>query len=260
MLKRWSVLLLGMVSYVWFLGTFLYLAGFIGGFLTPTRLDGPLSGPLSEALLVDLLLILQFGLQHSVMARKSFKAWITRFVPEPTERTLYMMATNASLNVLCWEWRPLGGIVWKVESLAGMLACWVGFLVGWLTVLATTFLINHFDLFGLRQVWLYFRNRECAPLSFVTPGPYQYVRHPLYVGWMIAFWATPTMTFAHLLFAAGMTAYMVIAIWFEERDLVSAHPAYADYRDRVPMLIPQFTAPRTPTVQPVPEYEPVCRG
>jgi protein-S-isoprenylcysteine O-methyltransferase Ste14 len=252
MLKRWSALLFGVTSYGLFLATFLYLAGFVGGFLTPTRLDGPLTAPLGEALAVDALLILLFGLQHSVMARSRFKNWLTRFVPQPVERSIYVMSSNAALGLLLWQWRPLGGVVWSVESPLGQAACWTLFAIGWLMVLATTFLINHFDLFGLRQVWLYFRGHECAPLTFVTPGPYRHIRHPLYAGWMIAFWATPTMTAAHFVFAAGMTAYMLIAIWFEERDLIRAHADYAAYRAAVPMLIPRFGALRNPAAPSLP--------
>jgi protein-S-isoprenylcysteine O-methyltransferase Ste14 len=237
-MKRWSVLLFGLMSYGLFLLTFLYLAGFVGGFVTPTRLDGPLTVPLGEALAVDACLILLFGLQHSVMARPAFKAWLTRFVPQPAERSVYVLASNAALALMFWQWRPLGGIIWSAESDIGLAASWALFAIGWLTVLYTTFLINHFDLFGLRQVWLYFRGRPYTPLSFVVPGPYRHIRHPLYVGWMIAFWATPVMTAAHLIFAVGMTAYMLIAIWFEERDLVRAHAGYAGYRAEVPMLIP----------------------
>jgi protein-S-isoprenylcysteine O-methyltransferase Ste14 len=203
-------------------------------------------------LFVDALLILQFGLQHSVMARPGFKELVTRLVPQPAERSLYVLASNVSLALFFWQWRPLGGVVWDVQSPVGQAASWMMFGVGWLMVLITTFLINHFDLFGLRQVWLYFRGRPCLPLPFVTPGPYKYIRHPLYVGWTIAFWATPTMTFAHLVFAAGMTAYMLIAIWFEERDLVRGHAAYAAYRAAVPMLIPNVCKPRTATSRPEP--------
>ncbi|HVJ67411.1 MAG TPA: NnrU family protein [Caulifigura sp.] len=239
-MKRWLVLLSGVVSYVLFLATFVYLAGFVAGFLTPTRLDGPLTVPLIQALAVDALLILVFGLQHSVMARPGFKKWITRSVPQPTERTIYVLASNAAMGLLFWQWQPLGGIVWNVQSTAGLAVAWTLFAIGWLAVLATTFLINHFDLFGLRQVWLYFRGRPCEPLRFVTPGPYRHIRHPLYMGWMIAFWATPTMTLAHLVFAIGMTSYMLIAIVFEERDLMRAHADYATYRAEVPMLIPNF--------------------
>lgn len=249
-MKRWFVLLFGAASYVLFLATFVYLAGFVSGIGTPTRLDGPLTAPLGEALLIDAALILLFGLQHSVMARRGFKDWVRQYVPEPTERTIYVMASNVALGILFWQWRPLGGIVWNFETAAEQAPFWALFAVGWLAVLATTFLINHFDLFGLRQVWSYFLGRPLEPLKFVTPGPYKHIRHPLYAGWMIAFWATPTMTAAHLVFAAGMTAYMLVAIWFEERDLMRAHPKYAQYREEVPMLIPHLCEMRKPKTEP----------
>jgi protein-S-isoprenylcysteine O-methyltransferase Ste14 len=239
-MKRILVLLYGVINYLCFLGVFLYAVGFIGGFLTPTRLDGPLQGSLAGALAVDTLLILLFGLQHSVMARPIFKETWTRLIPEPIERSTYVLFTNAALAVLFWQWRPLGGMIWDLQSPALRAAVWAIFAFGWLTVLATTFLINHFDLFGLRQVWLYFLRRPYTYLPFVTPGPYRYIRHPLYVGWLTAFWAAPTMTAAHLAFALGMTAYILVAIQFEERDLVRFHAGYAAYRQRTPMFVPRW--------------------
>jgi protein-S-isoprenylcysteine O-methyltransferase Ste14 len=172
------------------------------------------------------------------MARPAFKRWLTRFIPEAAERSTYVLLSSAALILLFWLWRPLGGVVWDVQNpiawwaLQGLFAC------GWLTILVTTFLINHFDLFGLRQVWLFLRGQEYTYLEFKTPGPYRFVRHPLYVGWLIAFWATPTMSVGHLLFSALITVYILVAIQFEERDLVEFHPEYVDYRRRVPMLLP----------------------
>jgi protein-S-isoprenylcysteine O-methyltransferase Ste14 len=174
------------------------------------------------------------------MARPEFKRWWTRFIPTPVERSTYVMATNLVLGLMFWQWRPMGGILWNFEQPLVRAAAWSLFAVGWLTVLVTTFLINHFDLFGLRQVWLYFRGRPYTHLPFATPGPYQIIRHPLYVGWLLAFWATPTMTMAHFVFAAAMTAYILLAIRYEERDLVSFHTGYREYRRRVPMLIPRI--------------------
>jgi protein-S-isoprenylcysteine O-methyltransferase Ste14 len=255
-MKRWFVLLYGVASYVLFLGVFLYLIGWLGGFAVPTILDGPATTPLAAALLIDTLLLLLFGLQHSVMARPAFKRWWTQFVPKPAERSTYVLATNIALAVLYWQWRPLGGVIWNVENPAGRAALWGLFGLGWFTVLGATLLINHFDLFGLRQVWLYFRGRTYTQLPFATPGPYQFVRHPLYVGWLMTFWATPTMTAAHLLFAIGMTAYILVAIQYEERDLADAHAGYAEYRRRVGMLVPRIcglrsmpTPPRTAEVR-----------
>jgi len=239
-MRRSLVLAYGLVNYAVFLGVFLYLAGFLGNLLVPRGIDSPAEGPLWVAVLVNTLLIAVFGLQHTVMARPTFKQWWTRFVPEPIERSTYVLLTNAALILLFWQWRPMGGVVWDVAHPAGRAALYGLFAFGWLTVFVSTVLINHFDLFGLRQVWLYFRGKPYTHLGFQTPGPYRYVRHPLYVGWITAFWATPTMTVAHLLFAAGMTAYILIAIRFEERNLVDYHgEAYAEYRRNVPMLIPR---------------------
>ncbi|MFO1095392.1 MAG: hypothetical protein U0992_19110, partial [Planctomycetaceae bacterium] len=173
-MKRSLVLLYGVLNYVLFLGVFLYLLGWIGGFVVPTKLDAQGESSLGVALVVDTLLILLFGLQHSVMARPGFKRWWTQYVPQPIERSTYVLAANLALLVMFWQWRPLGGAIWNVEAPAGRAALWGLFALGWLTVLATTFLINHFDLFGLRQVWLYFRGRPYTSLSFVTPGPYRF--------------------------------------------------------------------------------------
>lgn len=238
-MKRWSILLFGIASYMLFFAVFLYMVGFIGGFLTPTKLDGPATTPLVEAMVIDALLILAFGLQHSIMARQGFKNWLTRWIPQSVERSVYVLASNAVLLLLLWQWRPLGYDIWHIENPNVVPLLWGLYALGWLTVLTTTFLINHFDLFGLRQVWLQFRGRTYRHLPFVTPGPYQLIRHPLYVGWILAAWATPWMSAGHLLFALGMTAYILIAIVFEERDLVRAHHGYAEYRRRVPMLIPR---------------------
>jgi protein-S-isoprenylcysteine O-methyltransferase Ste14 len=254
-MKRALVLLYGVVNYACFLGVFLYAVGFIGGFLTPTRLDGARQASLTEALVVDALLILLFALQHSVMARPWFKEYWTRLLPAPIERSTYVLFTNAALVLLFWQWRPLGGMVWHVQAPLLRVAIWAAFGFGWMTVLTTTFLINHFDLFGLRQVWLYFRGRPYTHLPFVTPGPYRFVRHPLYVGWLIAFWATPTMSAAHLVFALGMTAYILAAIQFEERDLIRFHQDYAAYCHRTPMLVPRWrtSGARTGEAHPLPD-------
>ncbi len=252
-MKRVFVLAYGLASYVIFLGVFLYGVGFVGGFLTPTSLDAAIDDPrpwaITQAALINLALVAAFGMQHSVMARPAFKRWLTRWVPEPIERSTYVLATNLVLGVLFWQWQPMGGTVWHVDAPWARVVIWCLFAKGWLTVLVTTCLINHFDLFGLRQVWLYFRGRPYTPLPFVTPGPYRLVRHPLYVGWLMAFWATPTMTVAHLLFALALTAYILMAIRWEERDLIAFHRAYANYRQRVPMLIPRWPVRKNHIVQ-----------
>jgi protein-S-isoprenylcysteine O-methyltransferase Ste14 len=244
-MKRVLVLAYGLFNYLVFLGTFLYLAGFVGNLWVPRSMDSAPVGPLWRALLTNTLLIGLFGVQHSVMARPTFKRWWTQFVPKPIERSTYVMFTNAALILLFVFWRPMGGVLWDVQQPVVRGALYALFALGWLIVLITTFLINHFDLFGLRQVWLYFLGKPYTHIGFRTPGPYRFVRHPLYVGWLMAFWATPTMTVAHLVFALGMTAYILIAIPFEERNLAEYHGTpYTDYRHRVPMLIPGFSKHR----------------
>lgn len=244
MLKRIAFFAYGSLSYLIFLGTFLYALAFVGNLGVPTALDGAPSGPLAVALAIDVALLTLFAVQHSVMARKGFKDWWTRIVPKPLERSTYVLFSSAALILLFWQWRPLGGVVWSVEDPVGRLILRALFAFGWGLVLVSTFLINHFDLFGLRQVWLYLIGRPYTTLHFGTPGPYRLVRHPLYVGWLFAFWSTPTMTLAHLLFSIATSAYILIAIQLEERDLVREHgESYEAYRRSVPMLIP-FTRRR----------------
>jgi protein-S-isoprenylcysteine O-methyltransferase Ste14 len=240
MVRRLAILTYGVLAYILTLAVFVYAIGFIGGFLTPTQLDGPRQMSLPAALAIDVGLLALFALQHSGMARPAFKRWLTRFVPQPSERSTYVLLSNAALFVLFWQWQPLGGVVWEVDGAAARAVVFAVFAAGWVIVLATTFLINHFDLFGLRQVWLAFRGAAYTPLHFATPWPYRLVRHPLYIGWFTVFWAAPTMTAAHLLFALGTTLYILAAIRWEERDLVASHPEYAAYRRRVPMLLPRL--------------------
>ena len=239
MFNRIAFFVYGSLSYVIFLGTFLYAIGFIGNFGVPKTLDGAPNGPLGVAFLIDAALLTLFAVQHSVMARKWFKDWWTRIVPKPLERSTYVLFSSLALIMLFWQWQPLGGFVWSIEDPFGVIVLRVLFAFGWALVLISTFLINHFDLFGLRHVWLYLLGRPYTTLRFGTPGPYRLVRHPLYVGWLFAFWSTPTMTLAHLLFSVATTAYILMAIQFEERDLMREHgEAYEAYRESVPMLIP----------------------
>jgi protein-S-isoprenylcysteine O-methyltransferase Ste14 len=239
MFKRVLFFAYGVISYVIFFGTFLYAIAFIGNFGVPRTLDGAAEGPLAIGLAIDLLLLLVFAAQHSIMARKWFKDWWTRVVPKVIERSTYVLLSSLALILLMWQWRPLGGMIWSVDDPFGRLVLRGLFAFGWLLVLFCTFLINHFDLFGLRQVWLNLLGRPYNTLSFVTPGPYKLVRHPLYVGWLFAFWMTPVMTLAHLVFSLATTAYILLAIQFEERDLVREHgETYEDYRRAVPMLVP----------------------
>jgi protein-S-isoprenylcysteine O-methyltransferase Ste14 len=244
-MRRIGIFVYGVVAYACFFGTFLYAIGFVGGFGVPHAIDSAADGRLGVALLVDVLLLGLFASQHSIMARPAFKRWWTRIVPAPAERSTYVLASSLALLLLFWQWRPIGGVVWQVESPLGRTLLYATFAAGWLTVLCTTFLIDHFDLFGLRQVWLHLRGRPYRPLGFVTPGPYRHVRHPLYVGWLLAFWSTPTMTAAHLLFAVITTAYILVAIRLEERDLADIHgERYEEYRRDVPMLVPRVRVPR----------------
>ncbi|HEY2398839.1 MAG TPA: isoprenylcysteine carboxylmethyltransferase family protein [Steroidobacteraceae bacterium] len=239
MLKRLSVFLYGSLCYVVFFATFLYAVGFVCNLYVPRSMDGPPVAPLASSLLIDLGLLVLFALQHSVMARPAFKAWWTQFIPEPAERSTYVLASSVALIVLFAYWQPLGGGVWKVTQPTAAMTLYALCAFGWLLVLLSTFLINHFDLFGLRQVWLYLRNEPYTHLTFRTPGPYRLVRHPLYVGWLFAFWATPDMTLTHFVFALATTGYILVAIQLEERDLVRhLGTQYSNYRKRVPMLIP----------------------
>ncbi len=239
MLKRIVFFAYGVVCYAVFFATFLYAVGFIGGFLVPTALDGAATVPLAKGLAINAGLLGLFAVQHSVMARRWFKERWTRIVPPALERSTYVLLSSVALIAMFRFWQPLGGVVWSVHAPAARAVLYALFAFGFALVLVSTFLINHFDLFGLRQVWLVLRGREYTPLKFGTPGPYRMVRHPLYVGWFFAFWATPAMTYAHLLFAVATAAYILIAIQFEERDLVEAHGGvYEAYRRQVPMLIP----------------------
>lgn len=243
-MKRLAILLYGALSYLVFFATFLYAIGFIGNLIVPKSIDSIPQAPLGTALVVNLVLLGIFAVQHSVMARPAFKQWLTRFVPQAAERSTYVLASSLALILLFALWEPIGGVIWAIESPTGQSMAHAGYIFGWALVLFSTYAINHFDLFGLRQVWLNFRQREYTPLNFVQPWIYRVVRHPLYVGWLFVLWSTPTMTVAHLVFAAGSTLYILLGIQLEERDLVVAHPEYDAYRKRVPMLIPSFIKPR----------------
>jgi protein-S-isoprenylcysteine O-methyltransferase Ste14 len=239
-MSRILVFLYGVVCYAIFFITFLYAIGFVGNIMVPKSIDAAPQLPLSKALLIDILLLGIFALQHSVMARPGFKRWWTKIVPQAAERSTYVLFSSLALIALFANWQPLGGSIWNVQDPIGQIVLYTLFAFGWGLVLVSTFLINHFDLFGLRQVWLHLLGKEYTHLKFATPGPYKIVRHPLYVGWFFAFWATPAMTVTHLLFAVATTAYILIAIQLEERDLIDVHEDYAGYRRRVPMLIPRL--------------------
>ena len=239
MLKRLLFFVYGLGSYLTFLVTFLYASAFVGGFVVPRRLDGPLQTSLPSALAIDCALLTVFAVQHSVMARRWFKERWTQIIPWAIERSTYVLCASLALLLLFWQWRPIGIQIWSIDNPAARAALWTLFATGWATVLVVTFLINHFDLFGLRQVWLPLIGRPYVRVPFRTPLPYRFVRHPLYFGFLLGFWMTPTMTLAHLVFAIATTAYIVLAIQFEEKDLVSEYGArYEEYRRTVPMLLP----------------------
>lgn len=237
---RTLAVIYGAVSYVAFLAVFLYLVGFVVDLAVPRSIDHAIEAPLPQAILIDVGLITLFALQHSVMARPGFKKWWTRFVPAAVERSTYVLLTSAVLTLMFWQWRSIDTVVWHLDSAPVRAALITLGGVGWLTVLASTFMIDHFDLFGIRQVWGNWRSKPAEEASFREVLLYRVVRHPLLLGFLIAFWATPTMTAGHLLFAVTITAYIFIAVRFEERDLVDElGEPYRHYQERVPMLLPR---------------------
>jgi protein-S-isoprenylcysteine O-methyltransferase Ste14 len=249
-MSRVAAMVFAIAAYAVFFATFLYLIVFVGDFPLGTRtVDlGPQADPIS-AVFIDIALILLFGLQHSLMARQGFKRWWMKIVPPPIERSIFVLAASAMLMILFIGWRPIDQIVWSVNPITHGWASdliWMAFWIGWLTVLVSTFLINHFELFGVQQAWYHVRGREPEPPKFRQPLFYKWVRHPLYLGFFLAFWAAPEMTIGHLLLAAGMSAYMLVAIRFEERDLIGFFGKdYELYRQQVGMLTPRFRRRQT---------------
>lgn len=233
--------LYGVTAYAACLAALLYLIAFSGGLLVPKSVDSGAAGPLAQALWVDVLLLALFGVQHSVMARGAFKRWWTRIVPRTVERSTYVLATSLVLALFFWQWRPIPApIVWRIENGASVHLLWAIFWLGWALVLVSTFLINHFELFGLQQVFARLTGRAMPASEFKTPLFYRYVRHPLYVGLLLSFWAVPVMTVGHLLFSAGLSGYIFIGIWFEERDLIAQFgERYRRYAAEVGMLVPR---------------------
>ena len=238
-MTRIAGFLYGLVAYLIFFVTFLYAIGFVENLVVPKSVDvGGVVSTLPEALIVNVLLLGVFAVQHSLMARPEFKKLWTKIVPKSIERSTYVLKSSLLLLVLYWLWIPIPAVIWNVSIPGLRAAIWGLFWFGWLLALVSTFLINHFDLFGLRQVWLHLRGKPYTAVPFRSPWLYRQVRHPLYVGWFMIFWATPTMTVAHLVFALMTTGYILVAIQFEERDLMDEHPEYREYRKQVPMIVP----------------------
>ncbi len=237
-MNRVSILAYGVFSYVAFICTVLYMIGFVGGVIVPKTIDTGVQGSLIEAFLVDFSLVLLFGLSHSVMARPAFKERLTKIIPRAAERSTFVLVANIVLAILYWLWRPINSVIWNFPPPVSWLLFCVS-MIGWAIVFWSTFLIDHFDLFGMRQVWLNFHGLEYSARPFVVRGLYKFVRHPLMLGFLIAFWFTPTMTLGHILFAITMTVYIVIGVYYEERDLAKVlGEGYLRYKQETSMIFP----------------------
>lgn len=238
-MKKAIVLLYGVIAYFAFFGTILYAIGFVGNLIVPKTIDGIPEVSLIQAILLDALLLLLFALQHSIMARPAFKSWWTKIIPDVMERSTFVLLASLCLMLMMWQWQPIGGVIWSVKNEMARIILIAVSLLGWSIVFISTFLINHFDLFGLRQTWFYVRGKQYEPLKFRIPLFYRFVRHPLYLGFLVAFWSTPEMTVTHLFFALITTGYILTAITFEEKDLITLFgEKYQNYKSWVPKLIP----------------------
>ncbi|MEL7835110.1 methanethiol S-methyltransferase [Fodinibius sp. Rm-B-1B1-1] len=241
MMKKIIAFIYGIICYLIFFASFLWLILFLGNFeaYAPTTVNSGAAGSLAESLLINLGLIALFGIQHTVMARKSFKDWWTNFVPKPVERSTYVLFSSIALILILWFWQPLPEPIWQVDATWASLVLQWGFWLGWLIVFLSTWMIDHFNLFGLKQVWNYLRDREQSPPQFMEPGLYKYVRHPLMLGFLIAFWSIPKMTVGHVVFSVGMTLYILIGVYYEERAMARQFgDKYENYRKRVPKFFP----------------------
>ncbi len=237
-MKKMSALIYGVICYAVFFISFLYAIGFTGNLIVPKGIDSGLEVSLAESLTVNIVLLGLFAVQHTIMARPAFKKWWTKIIPKEVERSTFVLIASLLLLLLYWQWRPMPGVVWSIESTAGTMVVTSAFWIGWLIVLSSTFMINHFDLFGLRQVMMPLINREYTHVGFKTTMFYKFVRHPIMLGFIIAFWATPHMSAGHLLFAVMTTVYIFMGLQFEEHDLKNAIPEYEEYTHDVPMLVP----------------------
>jgi len=250
MFKRTLTLGYGVLAYALFFGVFNYAILFIGNILVSPSLDSVGTSDLGQALLIDIGLLTAFALQHSIMARPAFKRAWTRIIPEPAERSTYVLASTLLLGCIVYFWQPLGGVLWQVTNPVAVGILYGLFAIGWGILFLASFQLNHFDLFGLRQVWLYFRGKPYTHLPFKTPWLYRYTRHPLYVGLMIGLWAAPTMTVAHLVFALLCTGYIFVGARLEEKDLENALPEYKRYKKEVPMFMPNIGNKRSQDIPP----------
>jgi methanethiol S-methyltransferase len=253
-MKRYLIVGYGAAAYLLFLAAFLYLVGFVSNIWVPRSVDRGVPAPIGQAVLINVALLGAFGVQHSVMARPGFKAWWTRFVPPSIERSTYVVLSSAVLVLLYWQWRTMPAVIWDVWQPAGRVVLWALFWLGWAIALGATFMVSHFDLFGVRQVYLAWRGKPYTHIGFHARLLYRLVRHPLMLGFLIAFWAAPTMTAGHLLFSIAMTGYILIATQLEERDLVAAlGNQYRDYRRDVPKLLPLTRPPRRHPAEAAPQ-------